>query len=78
MKTQEPWEKRARQIRDIGIYTAIPMMMIVGPALGYYLGHLAERKWGHAPWFSGGGALLGLVAAARQIYMIIKRGGDRR
>lgn len=75
---KEPWEKRAKQYRDIGIYTAIPMMMVVGPVLGYFLGRLAEKKWGHEPYFSGGGALVGLLAAARQVWLILQRGGGQR
>ncbi len=53
------------------------MMMIVGPLLGYYLGHLAEGKWGHDPWPSFGGAVFGFVAAARQVWLILKRGGGK-
>jgi uncharacterized protein YqgC (DUF456 family) len=75
---KEPWEKRAKQYRDIGIYTAIPMMLVVGPVLGYFLGHLAEKRWGHEPYLSGGGALVGLLAAARQVWLILQRGGGKR
>jgi hypothetical protein len=71
-------EQRRKQFRDIGTYTLIPMMMVVGPTLGYYLGHLAEKKWGHDPWFSAGGAVFGLLAAARQVYLILARGGKQR
>lgn len=72
------WDaRRGKQLRDIGTYTAIPMMMVVGPAMGYYLGRLAERKWGHDPWLSTGGAVFGLVAAARQIWLLLKRGGTK-
>lgn len=66
---------RGRQFRDIGIYTAIPMMMAIGPALGYWLGLQAEKKWGHEPWFSAFGALFGLAAAFRQIWIILKQAG---
>jgi F0F1-type ATP synthase assembly protein I len=72
------WDpKRGRQYRDIGIYTIIPTMMIVGPVIGYVLGHLAEKRWGHEPWLSVGGALFGLAAAARQIWIILKNAGRR-
>lgn len=71
-------KQRRKQFRDIGIYTAIPMMMVVGPTLGYFLGRLAEKKWDHDPWPSVGGAVFGLLAAARQIYLILRKGGERR
>ncbi len=70
-------ERRRKQFRDIGTYSAIPMMLVVGPALGYWLGHLAEKRWGHEPWFSAGGCIFGLVAAARQIWLLLKQGGKR-
>jgi F0F1-type ATP synthase assembly protein I len=70
--------RRRQQFREIGTYTAIPMMMIVGPALGYFLGHLAEKHWDHAPWFSAGGAIFGFVAAVRQIWLLLSQGGKRR
>jgi len=41
--------------------------------LGYYLGRLAEKKWGLDPWLSFGGAMFGLAAAGRQIYLILTR-----
>jgi hypothetical protein len=69
--------QRRKQFRDIGIYTAIPMMMVIGPALGYFLGHLAEKRWGHEPWLSAGGAFFGLAAAVRQIWLLLKQGGGQ-
>jgi hypothetical protein len=68
-------QERGRQLRDVGAYTAIPMMLIAGPALGYFLGTLAAGRWGHAPLFEGGGAMLGLAAAARQIWLLLSRSG---
>jgi len=75
---ESPEDRRGRQIRDIGAYTAIPMMLVVGPALGYFLGTLIEKKWGHAPWPSAGGAMFGLVAAGRQIWLLVTRDGRGR
>ena len=59
--------------RDIGMYTIIPMMMVVGPVIGYLLGHFLEGRLGGAPWLSVGGTLFGLVAAFRQIYLMLSR-----
>jgi preprotein translocase subunit SecY len=71
-------EKRGKQVRDVGVYTMIPMMMVVGPMLCWWLGRQIEKAWGGAPWPSLIGALFGLVAAVRQIYLILSRGGKRR
>jgi F0F1-type ATP synthase assembly protein I len=63
-----------RNMRDIGIYTAIPIMLGVGPAVGWYLGHLVRQQWGGSVWWEIGGTLFGLAAAIRQVYKAIKEG----
>lgn len=60
----------------IGIYTAIPTMMIVGPVLGWLLGRWAGGRWGHASTFEAAGALLGLAAAFRQVVLIFRRASE--
>ena len=73
MRRRPTQQERGRQLRDVGTYTAIPMMLIAGPALGYFLGSLAADRWGHEPTFEAGGALLGLMASARQIWLLLSR-----
>jgi len=70
--------RRGKQIRDIGSYTLIPMMMLVGPVLGFLIGKWVEKQWGYAPWPSTGGALFGLAAAVRQIYLILTQRDQTR
>ncbi len=62
-----------KSAKDIGTYTLIPAMMIAGPVVGYALGWLVEWKWGGAPWPAVIGLLFGLVAAFRQIFIILTR-----
>ena len=69
--------EKQRNMRDVGIYTAIPIMLGVGPALGWWLGKLAQTRWGGEPWGEIGGVLFGLAAAARQVYKIIKQGSEQ-
>ncbi|PID79037.1 hypothetical protein CSB20_12095 [bacterium DOLZORAL124_64_63] len=65
--------KVGKSVRDIGTYTLIPAMMVAGPVVGYALGWLVEKKWGGAPWPGVVGLLFGLVAAFRQIFLILAR-----
>jgi F0F1-type ATP synthase assembly protein I len=64
-------EKKTRQARDIGMYTIIPMMMVAGPAIGYLLGLFIQKTFGGEPWPVVVGALFGLAAAFRQIYLML-------
>lgn len=57
--------------RDIGTYTIIPMMMIAGPLVGYMLGKGLENMFGGEPWPGVAGLLFGMVAAFRQIFLLL-------
>ena len=63
-------------IRQAGLLTAIPFVLLVGPALGYYLGTALERRWALAPWGMVGGTALGLVSSARVTFQLINQAQD--
>ena len=60
-------------IRTAALATTIPMVLIVGPLLGYALGAWVDRRWpALAPWGSGMGVALGLIAGGRQAWQLIR------
>ncbi|MEN8006224.1 MAG: AtpZ/AtpI family protein [Candidatus Krumholzibacteriota bacterium] len=59
------------QAKAIGTYTIIPMMMVAGPLVGYLLGKGVENMFGWAPWPGVIGMLFGLVAAFRQVFLLL-------
>lgn len=65
--------KFGKQAKDIGSFTLIPMMMLAGPIVGYGLGYILEKQWGGAPWTGVIGLLAGVVAAFRQIIIILTK-----
>lgn len=73
-RREDPADRRG--LRDVGIYTTIPMMLLAGPALGYWIGLQAEKHWGHAPWWAVGGALFGLAASIWQVVKLIRQGSE--
>ena len=64
-------QQTGQQARDIGTYTIIPMMMVAGPLVGYLLGKGIENMFGGEPWPGVIGLLVGLVAAFRQIFLLL-------
>ncbi len=72
--------KKAKQAKDIGTYTLIPMIMLAGPIVGYGLGWALEKQWGGAPWTTTIGLLMGVTAAFRQIFILManKAKADKR
>ena len=63
--------EKGKQARDIGTYTIIPMMMVAGPLVGYLLGKGWENLFGGEPWPGVVGLLVGLVAAFRQVFLLL-------
>ncbi len=73
-----PRKNGGKYARDIGVFTAIPGMLIAGPALGYFLGKLAGQKWGHDQAAITIGVVVGFAAAVRQIWLLIKLHGNKK
>ena len=60
-------------LRQAGLLTAIPFVLLVGPVLGYYLGSAADHRWDWAPWGMTAGMVLGLVASGRVTFQFIRQ-----
>ncbi len=65
--------KVGKTAKDIGTYTLIPSLMLAGPVVGYLLGHLVEKQFGGEPWGAVIGMLAGVVAAFRQVFLLLSR-----
>ena len=59
--------------RQIGILTTIPILMAVGPILGYYIGDFLDKKLGTVPYLMVVFIFFGFVAAGKGVYNLIKR-----
>ena len=60
-------------LQQAGLLTAIPFVLLVGPALGYYFGYALDQRWRHAPWGVGVGVVFGLIASARVTIQMIRQ-----
>lgn len=63
----------SKRLRQAGLLTAIPAVLLVGPALGYYLGSALDHRWRYAPWGMGLGIAFGLAASARVTMQLIRQ-----
>ena len=68
--------KDSKPFQQAGLLTAIPFVLLIGPAVGYYLGSALDRRWPHAPWGMGGGIMLGLLSSARVTIQLIRQARD--
>jgi len=66
---------QAGWIRQIGILTSIPILLAVGPFLGYIAGHWLDGKLNTEPTFTIILLILGFIASGKETYELIKRAG---
>jgi len=59
--------------RQIGFLTLIPIIMVVAPLLGYFLGSFLDEKLGTEPYLMIIFIVFGFVAAGKEVYELIKR-----
>lgn len=59
--------------RQIGFLTLIPVIMVVAPLLGYFLGSFLDEKLGTEPYLMIVFIVFGFVAAGKEVYELIKR-----
>lgn len=68
-----PNKKNDNDYRQIAILGAIPGLLIVGPAVGFFVGQWADKKLGTDPWMVVIGLVVGFAAVAIQIVDLVKR-----
>lgn len=65
-----------KRAKDLGAYTLIPSLMLAGPFVGYIVGRFAERFFEIEPWGAVVGMLAGMIAAFREVILLLKRKQD--
>ena len=68
----KPPRDPSKWLQQAGLLTAIPFVLLVGPAFGYYLGTVLDRHWSHAPWGLGLGLFFGLAASGKVTFQLIQ------
>jgi F0F1-type ATP synthase assembly protein I len=61
------------QVKQLGVVTVIPVILLVGPLVGYFIGGWIDRRFQLYPWFTVIFIILGFVAAGREISRLLKQ-----
>ncbi len=61
------------QVKQLGILTTIPIILLVGPAIGFFLGNWIDHKAHIYPWFTILFVFLGFVASGREIFRLLRQ-----
>ena len=69
-----PGEKNVnwKQLKQLGVLTTVPVILLVGPAVGFFLGGWIDRKAHIYPWFTIIFIGLGFVASGREVVRLLK------
>ena len=69
------WKKSGfySQVKQIGSLTAVPIILVVGPLLGWFAGDRVDRRFQWFPWFTIIGIFVGFVASGREIFRLIRQ-----
>ena len=73
---EHPSDKYKR-IRQLGLLTAIPMIMAVAPLIGYYVGRWIDGKFETDQVFSLIFLALGLFAGVRETISILRKAQEK-
>lgn len=50
--------------------------MFAAPAIGYFIGNWADKKFGTSPYLLVVGVIFGFAAAGIEVYRLVKRSSD--
>lgn len=70
---EEKKEDKYSSYKQVAILTTIPIVLAVGPILGYFLGNYLDNKLNTSPYLAILFFIFGCVASGRQVYKMVVR-----
>ena len=61
------------QVKQLGVLTTIPIILLIGPAIGFFLGSWIDRKAHIYPWFTIIFVFLGFAGSGREVFRLLKQ-----
>ncbi len=61
------------QVKQLGVLTTIPIILLVGPIIGFVSGGWLDRKAQSYPWFTIIFITLGFIASGREVFRLLKQ-----
>ena len=69
------------QVKQLGILTTVPIILLIGPVVGFWIGGWVDRKINTYPWVTIILTLMGFLASGREVARLLKealREGDKK
>ena len=61
------------RFRQLALLTTIPMTLLAGPVVGFFLGDFLDRRWGTPPWLMVFFSIVGGISSVRETLHLIQR-----
>lgn len=65
--------KKGIELRQLGLLGTIPILLAVGPVIGFFIGRWLDGIMGTEPYLLIIFLIIGFIAAGKEVYRIIKR-----
>jgi F0F1-type ATP synthase assembly protein I len=73
LESPSPQKKTSGRYGAASLYLAVPTILAASILVGFFLGQWADTKFGTDPYLMLLGLALGFGAAARQLYIMVRR-----
>ena len=60
------------QLKQLAVLTTVPIILLVGPVVGYFTGAWLDRKFQIYPWLTVVFVTLGFLASGREVVRLLK------
>ncbi|MBI3804768.1 MAG: AtpZ/AtpI family protein [Nitrospirae bacterium] len=65
------------QRRQVIVLTAIPMVLVAGPLVGFLIGNYLDGKFGTGPWLMILFLILGGAASVKQVKQLLSKTSEK-
>ena len=69
----EKKESKYSSYKEVAILTTLPIILAVGPILGYFLGNYLDKKLNTSPYLMIAFIIFGFIASGKQVYSMVVR-----
>lgn len=70
--------EKGERLRQVMVLGTIPMVLVAGPLIGFFIGDYLDRRFGTSPWAMLVFLVLGGVASVRQTIRLLARASEEK
>lgn len=73
----DPDDDGLKRRRQVVLLSTIPMVLIAGPLIGFFIGQFIDQKFGTAPWVMVFFLIIGATASVKQTLRLLTRAQEK-